>query len=340
MKKWLCFVLAALAAAASLGGCKALRTAADQKVTSQGAPYELIVVCRQPEWEGALGDTLRAVLTQPVMGVNQREPLFDVRRVFPAGFKNLIRRHRNILQTVVDPSLKEAEITVNYDVYASPQVLLSLQGPTVQSLIDYVSAHREELLLVLEKTERDRTIDYAHRFPEQSLTQLLREKFGVELLVPKGYRLRTQSDDFAWISYEFPQASQGFFIYTYPYTGPQQLTAAALTAARNKYAARIPGPSDGSYMITAEVYEPDYRTFTLAGRPWAELRGFWDVKNDFMGGPFVSYTTVDTARKQVFTIDCYVYSPKNPKRNYLRELEHLLYLIGFSAPEQAPAQGK
>lgn len=61
------------------------------------------------------------------------------------------------------------------------------------------------------------------------------------------------------------------------------------------------------------------------------MRGFWDVEGDFMGGPFVSYTTVDTATDRVFTLDCYVYSPKLPKRNYMREVEHLLHLVKFPA---------
>ena len=69
--------------------------------------------------------------------------------------------------------------------------------------------------------------------------------------------------------------------------------------------------------------------FRQQDRLWVEMRGFWDVKGDFMGGPFVSYTTVDQATKRVFTLDCYIYSPKNPKRNYLREVEHLLYLVKF-----------
>ena len=51
-----------------------------------------------------------------------------------------------------------------------------------------------------------------------------------------------------------------------------------------------------------------------------------------MGGPFVSYTTVDTATGRVLTIDCYVYSPKNHKRNDVRGVEHLLSLLKF--PEQ------
>jgi hypothetical protein len=188
---------------------------------------------------------------------------------------------------------------------------------------------------VLESTERDRTIAYGKRYYEKGLLQLLYDKFGVTMNVPKGYVLRNQTDDFAWISFEMPQSSMGFFIYSYPYTGPKDLSHDALLAARNKYAALIPGPSDGSYMTTAEIYDPDYRTFRSEGRLWVELRGFWDVANDFMGGPFVSYTTVNTTTNEVVTLDCYVYSPKLPKRNYMRELEHLRYLISF--PEDAPA---
>ena len=154
----------------------------------------------------------------------------------------------------------------------------------------------------------------------------------MEIKVPKGYVLAKQTDDFLWARYEYPTASQGFFVYSYPYEGPESLTLDALIKARNKFAALIPGPSDGSYMITSDAFEPDYRLFRLEGRLWCELRGFWDVEGDFMGGPFVSYTTVDTETNRVFTLDGYVYAPdlnKPRKRNYIRGIEHLLYTIHF-----------
>ena len=156
--------------------------------------------------------------------------------------------------------------------------------------------------------------------------------FGVEMKVPKGYTLAAQKPDFIWARNEYPTASQGFFIYSYPYEGKQSLTEEALVAARNKYAAQIPGPAEGSYMITSDAFAPGYRLFRMEGRLWCELRGFWDVHGDFMGGPFVSYTTVDTATNRVFTLDCYVYAPdlnKPRKRNYMRGLEHLLYSVRF-----------
>ncbi len=75
--------------------------------------------------------------------------------------------------------------------------------------------------------------------------------------------------------------------------------------------------------------EPDYRLFRLNGRLWAEMRGLWNVTGDFMGGPFVSYSTIDVRTNRVLTLDCYVYSPKLGKRNFLRSVEHILYNVKF-----------
>mgnify|MGYP002311680570 FL=1 len=72
---------------------------------------------------------------------------------------------------------------------------------------------------MLEKAERDRTIDFGRKFPDKFLAGLVKEQFGVDFSVPQGYKLRAKGDDFLWISYEFPQASQGFFIYSYGQTG-------------------------------------------------------------------------------------------------------------------------
>ena len=44
----------------------------------------------------------------------------------------------------------------------------------------------------------------------------------------------------------------------------------------------------------------------------------------------VSYTTLDKATNQLITIDYYIYSPKDDKRNLLRSLEHLIYGVSFT----------
>lgn len=333
MKKMLTTAFVVLLALAATG-CDAFhKLSKDHKKSAQGRPYELIVVCSQDKWTGEVGDTLRSVLTAPVPYLNQTEPLFDVLRVTERGFSGLVADHRNILQVVTDPRLDSASVAVQYDVTARPQIILTLQGPDNRRLTDYVSAHREQLVQVLEKAERDRALASASQYNETGIRQAIRKRFDVDMTVPKGYLLAAEQPDFLWARFEYPEASQGFFIYSYPYAGKQSLTAEALIAARNQFAARIPGPSDGSYMTTSEVFAPSYRIFRLEGRLWIEMRGFWDVEGDFMGGPYVSYTTVDEHTGRVLTLDCYVYSPHLHKRNFIRGVEHLLYLVNF--PEQA-----
>ncbi len=319
-------------------GCNAFKTMSKLK-GSQGKPYEMIVVCDQAEWTGEVGDSLRAVFTAPVPYLNQIEPLFDVMRVLPRGFTGMIADHRNILKVLVDPAVPTAEAAVQYDVTAEPQIVVTLQAPSDSAMVAYVSENRDNLVHVFEQAERDRAIKTNKTYNNSGIEAAIRTTFGVDMRVPKGYILADQQPDFIWARYEYPTASQGFFVYSYPYEGPQSLTPEALFAARNKFAARIPGPSDGSYMITSDAFEPGYRVFRLEGRLWCEMRGFWDVHGDFMGGPFVSFSTVDTKTNRVFTLDCYVYAPdlnKPRKRNYLRGLEHLLYTVSFPEADSTP----
>ena len=320
-------------AALSLAACDSFyKLGSENGFTAQGAAYEVVVVSNSHVWDSAAGEELRSVLQQEIPAFNQSEPMWTVMRVLPDGFKNIIAKHRNVIKLLVDDSVEPA-IGVQYDVSSHPQTVMVIQAPTEEELAQYIEENKDNILYVLEKSERDRTLEYANKYYEGSLRTIIYEKFGVDMRVPKGYMLRSQSDDFVWISYEHKLASQGFFIYSYPYKGPQSLQPAALVAARNKFASRIPGPSDGSYMITYDEFEPLTRAMRINGRLWVEMRGLWDVQNDFMGGPFVSYTTVDTETNRVITLDCYVYSPQLPKRNYMRPLEHLVYLMEFPDPD-------
>ena len=335
----LCAVLAAM-----MVGCKAMHSIQTGE-NATGKPYELVVVCAQQAWLSELGDTLQSILKQPVAELPIYEPMFDVMRILPNNFKSLTERHRNILVVNVSPDIKEPAMVVKYDATAKPQIYVVAQGPDNHSLAQYISDNRDNLLYVLEKAERDRKVNYAYSYPSPSLTPLVEQTFSIKMPIPDDYALRTKSDDMVWISQEFPTSSEGFFIYKYPYEGIESLKLDALIKARNRFASRIPGPREGSYMTTVskvvdetgENYiptKPDYKTIKIGEQPWIVMNGLWEVENYYMGGPFVSYTTVNKATNEVITIDCYVYHPKKPqKRNLLRDLQHLVYMVNF------PAQG-
>ena len=324
----------------SMFGCDSFRSLTGAKKTAQGSPYEVLVVCDGREWESALGEELRSVLETPVEMLNQREPMFDVVRITARDFKHLLPSYRNILKVLCSPNVQDTTILAEYDVVASPQIVLTFQGNSVAAMVEYLKQNGNALLQVLEMAERNRTVEFAKKQGSKALAKLVREEFDIEMPIPNGYIFRAEGDDFIWISNEYPAASQGFFIYTHPFKGKLSTSVEALVKARNGAAKRIPGPADGSYMTTVKSipnveddgyvdFLPQRKVVRINGRQWVELRGFWEVEGDFMGGPFVSYTTLDEREGELLTIDCYVYSPKYGKRNFLRPLEHLVYGVSF-----------
>ena len=128
-------------------------------------------MCNQQLWESELGDTLRSVLLAPIPYLNEREPLFNVMQFPESGFKGTVVDYRNILKVLVDPSLAAASAGVQYDVTASPQVVVTLQGPTREALTQYVAEHRAELVQTFEGAERDRSIAFANKFQSDGIRQ-------------------------------------------------------------------------------------------------------------------------------------------------------------------------
>lgn len=327
-------------------GCESFHTLSKGRKSIQGSPYEVLVVCNGKEWESALGTELRQLLETPVEAINQSEPMYNVVRITANDFKGILPSFRNILQVLCTPSVKECAIMARYDVEAAPQIVLTFQGPTIEAMVEYLQKNGENLIQVLEIAERDRSLAFAKKHGDKAIEDIIASTFNIDMRIPKGYSFRAKSDNFLWISYEYPVASQGFFLYSHPYKGKQSITTEALVAARNSFAQRIPGPSDNSFMTTVErvpniedngyvPFEPQRQVKRINGRDWIELRGLWDVEGDFMGGPFVSYTTLDERSGQLITLDCYVYSPKYGKRNFLRALEHLVYGITFPTTPSA-----
>ena len=88
MKRFFVNTLLVAFAAITMSACKSFNTLSSGE-TAQGRPYELILVCGQPQWQSELGDTLRYFLQQPVAELPTYEPMFDVMRIMPNNFKSL-----------------------------------------------------------------------------------------------------------------------------------------------------------------------------------------------------------------------------------------------------------
>ena len=82
---------------------------------------------------------------------------------------------------------------------------------------------------------------------------------------------------------------------------------------------------DNTYMITSQYITPGVKFLKYHDMDFAETRGLWEVYNDFMGGPFVSHSFYSKDGKEIIVLEAWVYAAKYDKRQYLRQVESLLY---------------
>ncbi len=299
---------------------------------STGNPYDVLIIVPDDLRSSAGYDSLKNVLQQSCEMIEPEEPFVDTRTIKPEQMSGVLKKHRNIFMLRTNPDYDESQIGVSYDLYATPQMVVYIDGRNSDSLASIIHRRRNQIQKLIDKTEKERFVARMTRLPEPKLSDTIAKMFGIQMTIPRGYQLRNAiGSNFLWFSYEMPESSQGVFMYTYPIDSARKFNTNDIIKLRNDFGALIPGGAEGSYMSTSEALSPISRKVIINGRPWIETRGFWELENDFMGGPFVSYTTIDPNSDRVLCIDEYVYSPTPGKgyRNFLRQLESIVNTVSF-----------
>ena len=321
----------------ALAACKNTQES-KYKPASTGNPYDVVIVTPDQLRNTAGYDSLKNVLQQSCEMIEPEEPFADIRTIKPDQISGVLKKHRNIFMLRTSPDTEESKIGISYDLYAAPQMIVYIDGRNSDSLASIIHRRRTQIQTLLDQTEKERFVNRMTRLPEPELNDTIAKMFGIQMTVPRGYKLRNAiGSNFLWFSHEMPESSQGIFMYTYPMDTTRQFNTSDIIDLRNSFGALIPGGAEGSYMSTSDAFEPVSKKIIINGRPWIETRGFWELENDFMGGPFVSYSTVDPNNKRVLCIDEYVYSPKPGKgyRNFLRQLEAIVRTVSFEKPNSA-----
>ena len=86
----------------------------------------------------------------------------------------------------------------------------------------------------------------------------------------------------------------------------------------------IHGKEPDTDIITEEAYAPYFFKIKLDGRPAYETKGTWELKNDFMSGPFINYAIIDKEHNRVLVLEGFSYSPSKEKRDLMHELESII----------------
>lgn len=320
-------LIAALAVLTLLASCTGSRDGSYKKNVT-GKAGEVIVVIAKENWHGAAGEALRNVLAVDYPSLPQREPAFNLIEIPDNAFSSLFQTHRNIIIVTLNASDPESKFVINKDVWAFPQIVVRIQAPSDSAAAKVINENSEMLFNALDQIEKDRIIRNSKRYEEYGIRPIVAEMFGGSPYFSNGYKIKKQTADFIWVAYETSFTLQGILMYTIPYDGESFPTKEEIIEAQNQVLKQnVPAMLENSYMIISRApeAEPTMKTYRYKGDNFVEIRGLWDVEGDFMGGPFVEHIRYAKESGKLLVVQGFVYAPRYKKRNYLRQVEAIVY---------------
>lgn len=312
------FTIAILVACKDSGNGKNERIVAE----SNGRLNNLSVVISNDLWEGSIGENLRKKLAAPVDGLPQQEPLFSLNQIPPKAFDGFVTRNRTFLYV---KEANEPQLEIVKDTFARPQTGIYVMAPTEGGINKLINDNTDKIISTLkntEITEQQRRIGKSLKNDEK-----LKETLGVKMKFPTAYRYAKNEDDFFWIRKDIPHGSMEILVYEVPMKVIDSDTNVIgnIIKMRDSIGKQyIPGPSEGTFMITEEAYAPYLFESEIDGKFAYETKGTWEVKGAFMAGPFINYAVKDEKNNRYVILEGFVFRPSNTKRDHMFELESIL----------------
>ena len=327
MKRFLKYMAATLAAVMALASCTEQQKRKALLPNISGKAGEVIVVIDKGNWEGQVGTVLRDSLAQETPYLPQREPLFGLVNVPQNAFTNMFQIHRNIIVVNINKTVTEPGIVIRKDVWAAPQTVIYINAADSESAVKVIQENSALMCTTIEQAERDRIIGNIKKYEELKLAPVVTEMVGGSPHFPAGYKLKKRTSDFIWIEYAIQDVTQGILVYKYPVVeGEQMMSLENIIENSNEMLKNnVPGMFENTYMTTSTAARPGIEYKRYKGLDFAEVRGFWEVYNDYMGGPFVSHVFYSPDGKEMIVLQAFVYAPKYDKRQYLRQVESVIY---------------
>lgn len=300
------------------------------KRSISGRPGEMVIVISKEAWEAEPGKLLQETLGQSQVSLPQDEPIFNLVDIPYNAFDNLFKTTRNIVTVKITPKVDNPGVFFKDDAWASPQATVSINAKNSTQFKELINNNSTKIISYFLKAERSRLESSYRKIHDKAMLQNIRGKFGLTMYCQPGFKKAAEEENFIWYRYDTPEITQGIIIYDIEYNSDSIFSPGHLLSLRNSMLkSYIEGPTEGSYMSTEMRFDPVFNIFEHNGNYAAEMRGLWNTKNDFMGGPYIQIAELDATNQRVVVAEGFVYAPSKNKRNLLRQVEAMIYSMKF-----------
>lgn len=295
--------------------------------TSSGKVNDLLIVIDNELWEGTVGETIRNILAAPVYGLPQEEPLFDMSQMPPHVFSGFTTKNRTVLK------IEKGEANTKFlkDAYAKPQRLILVSGETIAEIKAELEKNADRIVSTFKNSEISEVHKRIQISPNKNNN--IEAVLGLSIQFPSVYRIAKEDNGFFWIKKDTKNGYLNILLYSIPldamsFSDPN-LVNHVIKMRDSIGKKHIPGPVDGSFMITEASYTPFIGNTIIDNKPAIITKSTWEVKNAWMAGPFINYIIEDKVNNRLVVAEGFTYAPESAKRDKMFELEAIIKSINI-----------
>ena len=285
-----------------------------------GKTNSISIIIDDQLWYGEVGDSIRNKFASPVLGLTQEEPLFTINQYPARLLEGFVTDSRSII-VVKKATTEKFEITHSNSL---PHNTFRIYGKSVDDIICSIELNSTQIIKII----RDAEIQKIQEDNSKSLLNptVIKNKFHIDLQIPIGYEYMLHKKNFIWLKKDIISGNTSLLIYQIPIRSFKKSSDLVedIVKMRDSVGFYIKGREPNTRMITGEAYAPYFSTTMLEGKQAYETKGTWELKNDFMAGPFINYAIVDKMYNRILVIEGFCYSPSNQERDLMFDLEAII----------------
>ena len=291
------------------------------KPQSSGRINSISVIIDKPSWDGKIGDAIRDKYASEFIGLPQVEEAFTLNYIPYEAFTGFGRTARNVIYI---NKKKQDKPRMIRDRYARPQLFLEVSGLDNESIIQGILSSFEFSSAQFQNGE---ITENKNRILNSLLKDTGLDSLNISLNIPSAYSVFKNQPETVWLQKPLKNGTSNLIIkdLNSSVSDFEKINLNDVVSLRDSIGKEfIPGRVENSYMITEKEYLPYISYQTVNGFEAIETRGTWEVKGDYMGGPFINYIIKDTLNNSLLYVEGFVFSPSQRKRDKMIELEAVI----------------
>ncbi|MCL9769434.1 DUF4837 family protein [Flavobacterium sp. HXWNR69] len=316
-----------IALSLSFWNCKNLDEDQSNLSESKGLINSVSIIIDDNLWNGEIGDSIRKKFAAPVDGLTHEEPLFTLNQYPTKVFEGFVRKSRNIILVKKSDNI---EFVSTPNRYAKPQNVFFISGKDTDDILTILEEQSGDIIKTIKSTE---IVENQNRIKKALASDTpLQKMFGINLQIGSGYKYDMVKDNFVWLRKEFASGYNSILIYQVPIEIVEKDgdIIANIIALRDEIGKEnIHGTLANTWMVTESAYAPYFFEIKVANKKTYLTKGTWELKNDFMAGPFVNYAIKDTKNKRYLILEGFTYNPSKSNRDLVFELEAIIQSVTF-----------